>query len=536
MIENIPVHLLKGLLHLTQEELENKLKEQEELFIVQNTKFPKDLQWEWTEKCISNGVFFDLSKVRWVNIGAATQLTLLIEYAKKNGIEVFVALPTKVLTLKEQKADYGYSLKHNILKARKRVNSFLKVIQFDNAIKCEHIDNSTNVWVTETYEFQDKKTEINIEQFNAAFEIAIENTKTIFSQYNYKFILPLTWIDTAKEYNPEDFEKEFSKILTNTQRGLDSIDALSLKNVVLSELIKNVKEHAGGNTSYALLSIGLLPTTTLFKKNKEDEIISYSNSMEVDYIEALNKNKIENNIEIYFGDTGEGLVNVLKEEYEKHKNIKISGKKGYLNILEWSFNKWSTSKGDEEIRGTKGLYRIIRIVNKYNGIVLIRNNNLYGGYQKGGYSSAKWIDNKETTHFAHPGTFLHLKLCPNKESTNFNYSIKDSSSDIEWEVKRFELNEESIPRFDKWFSKLEAFKSDENLFLIFQSDKKIEDAKIKNFLTENLEIISRDRHPNGVVIYLADDIGESTLEDIIDSTNDMILKKTNNVVEQEAIA
>lgn len=536
MIENIPVHLLKGLLNLTQEDLENKLKEQEELFIVQNTKFPKNFQWEWKEKCMSNGVFFDLSQVRWVNIGAATQLTLLIEYAKKNGIEVFVALPTKVLTPKEQKADYSYSLKHNILKARKRVNSFLKVIHFDNAIKCEHIDNSTNVWVTEIYEFQDKKIEINIEQFNAAFEIAIEDTKTIFSQYNYKFILPLTWIDTAKEYNPEDFEKEFSKILTNIRRGLDSIDVLSLKNVVLTELIKNVNDHAGDNTSHALLSIGLLPTTTLAKKNEENEIISYSNSMERDYIVALNENEIKNNIEIYFGDSGKGLINTLKEEYEKQKNIRTFNKTGYLNILKWSFNKWSTSKREEEIRGTKGLYRINRIVNKYNGIVLIRNNDLYGGYQKGGYSSAKWIDNTKTTHFAQPGTFLQIKLCPNKESTNFNYSIKDSSSDIEWEVKRFELNEESIPRFDQWFSNLKALKSDENLFLIFQSDKKIKDLKIANFLNENLEIISRDRHPNAVVIYLADDIGESTLESIIDSTNEMILNKTDNVVEQEAIA
>ncbi len=135
MIENIPVHLLKGLLNLTQEELENILKKQEKLFIEQSTKNQSDLQWEWTDKCISNGVFFDLSQVRWVNIGAATQLTLLIEYAKKKGVETFVALPTKVLTSKEQKADYSYSIKLNILKARKRVNSFLKVIQFDKAIK-----------------------------------------------------------------------------------------------------------------------------------------------------------------------------------------------------------------------------------------------------------------------------------------------------------------------------------------------------------------------------------------------------------------
>lgn len=536
MIKNIPVHILKGLQNLTQEELENILEGQEKLFIEQNVKYRSDLQWEWTEKCISNGVFFDLSQVRWVNIGAATQLTLLIEYAKKKGVEVFVALPTKVLTSREQKADYSYDIKHNILKARKRVNSFLKVIQFDKAIKCEHIDSLTNVWLTEIYEFQDKKNDINIEQFNLSFESEIENTNTNYSQYNYKFILPLTWIGIVEEYNPEGFERELSKILTNDQRGLDNIDALSLKNVILSELIKNVKEHAGNNTSHALLSIGLLPTTTLAKKNKEDEIISYSNSKERDYIEALNKNEIKNNIEIYFGDSGKGLINDLKEEFEKQNNIRTSGKKGNLNILQWAFNKWSTSKIHEENRGTKGLYRIKRIVNKYNGIVLIRNSDLCGGYQKGGYSTAKWIANTETIYFSQPGTFIQIKLCPNKESTNFNYSIKDSRSDIEWEVKRYELNEESLHRFDKWFSRLKALKSDENLFLIFQSDNKIKDVEIGNFLNENLEIISRNRHPNAVVIYLADDIGESTLENIIDSTNEMILNKTDNLIEQEAIS
>ncbi len=535
MIDNIPVHLLKGLLNLTQEELENKLKEQEELFI-EHANYQNNPSWKWTDKCISNGVFFDLSQVRWINIGAATQLTLLIEYAKKEGVEVFVALPTKILTSREQKANYSYDVKHNILKARKRVNSFLKVIQFDKAIKCKHINNSTNIWLTETYEFQDKKSSMNIEQFNLAFESEIEDTNTNYSQYNYKFILPLTWIDTAAEYNPEDFEKEFSKILKNTQRGLDDIDALSLKNVILSELIKNVKDHAGDNTSHALLSIGLMPTTTLAKKNKKDEIISYSNSMERVYIEALNKSEIENNIEIYFGDSGKGLVNDLKANYENRKNAITSGKTGNLNILKWAFNKWSTSKTYEENRGTKGLYRINRIVNKYNGIVLIRNNDLYGGFQKGGYSTAKWIDNTKTTHYSQPGTFIQIKLCPNKESTNFNYSIKDARSDIEWEVKRYELNEESIYSFDKWFSNLETLKSDQNLFLIFQSDKKIKDAEIGNFLNENLEIISRDRHPNAVVIYLADEIGETTIDSIIDSTNAMILKNTNNVIEPEIIS
>ena len=105
---------------------------------------------------------------------------------------------------------------------------------------------------------------------------------------------------------------------------------------------------------------------------------------DADKEDKCKENEIKNNIEIYFGDSGKGLINTLKEEYEKQKDIRILSKSGYLNILKWSFNKWSTSKGNEEIRGTKGLYRINRIVNKYNGLVLIRNNDVYGGYQKGG--------------------------------------------------------------------------------------------------------------------------------------------------------
>ena len=47
----------------------------------------------WSKDAIESGIFFDLSKVEWVELEAIAQVILIIEEALRNGIRVEVALP-----------------------------------------------------------------------------------------------------------------------------------------------------------------------------------------------------------------------------------------------------------------------------------------------------------------------------------------------------------------------------------------------------------------------------------------------------------
>lgn len=210
-----------------------------------------------------------------------------------------------------------------------------------------------------------------------------DNKNINFSSFNYKYLFPITWINADINQNSvEELGIKFQEILSNIERGMSNIDVLSLKNVIISELLKNVREHAGENTKYGILAIGLLPTSVL-SKNKNGRCLFYTSKIEENYTSWLINNNIDNFIEIYFGDTGIGIVseplkNAYKKKFKKKDNLNKE------DVLKWAFDKWSSSKVEKNIRGTKGLYRINRIVNKYNGFFIVKTHELCGGFEKGG--------------------------------------------------------------------------------------------------------------------------------------------------------
>lgn len=88
---NYPLHVLKGIQTLTNDSLEKKLLES----LIIN---PNKISSNYWDKCnVENGIFFDLSKVRFSNLSAVTQLTLLIESAVRNNIQVYLALTTVIV-------------------------------------------------------------------------------------------------------------------------------------------------------------------------------------------------------------------------------------------------------------------------------------------------------------------------------------------------------------------------------------------------------------------------------------------------------
>ncbi len=520
---NKPLHLLSGIQSFTIDKLEKKLSEEETLFF--NNK-------KWNNKAKENGVFFDLSQVIWVNISAAFQLCLLVENAKKNNIQVYVSLPIRVLTTaEEESSSYSESIKTTIKNSRQKANDFLKVIQFDNAILCNHISNDNDVKVSEDYQFS---REFNFTHFKSVFSTS-NSLYTPLSEYhdfNYKYIVPLTWLHQENNSFQEISEK-IESILIDENRGLHHLDILSLKNVILYELLKNIREHTGDKTEHALFCIGLINSKSITTSNLEKKVITHSNNIEQDFLEGIIKSDINSVVEIYFGDSGDGLLsNDLKEKFnQKHLTgssiNNIDDPTNQYKLIKWSFDKWSTRK-DEKIRGTKGLYRIQRIVNKYNGIIHLRTGRVNGGYQKGGKPESTWVTTPQKNLFHQPGTLINIKLSPYKEILKYNLQTNRSIHKKKWQslIYEIEAEKDDTPElFIQWINNQSNFESFDNTVIIFKSNKNTSDDIIVKFLEDCLKFLSEFRHPLGVLVYIAINLGKETLRSLVESTNDLIIRE-----------
>lgn len=509
-----PVHLLRGIINLTSDEIERKLKNEEALYKVNN---------KWISCCVNNGIFLDLSQVRWCNLSAVTQLVLFVESAIKSNITVYVALPTIINTKKEVSSEHlTQEQKYLLLKGRKEANAFLKVVGFDEAVYCSHLKLKSKVFVTEEYEFEkhiDKDDELMFyEKFDRVLNpIGDKN----YERYNYKYIYPLTWINCGEETaDIEEIKVGLEKILSNKEKGLNSIDVLSLKNVVLSELIKNVREHSGHDTEYALISIGLINAKSLDYKFRRTKRLY---DIEDDYIDWITHEEIGSQVEIYFGDSGKGLLSdKYRQAYRRHNDNHCIDD---VECLKWAFDKWSTCKVDEEVRGTKGLYRINRIINKYNGLFHIRTGKVDGGYQKGGYESSVW-KKTDSELYNMNGTYVQIKLCPYNEVAKFSFYIENNWKKRKWISVRYVINKYDNDSFDEIINK--AIKTNDNVLLILDNENDVDDSVLQIFLEKKLALLSHLRHPNGVVVYIVKEIGELSVESIVDSINQIIVKEINN--------
>lgn len=488
-------HLFQGILYLDIINLEEKINlHQGSLFTI-------------------NDCFIDLSQVRFVELNAIAKLTLLVETLLKKNLTIFIALPTNKLTDKELKStDFDEGIRDNLLKTRIKANNFLKTVGFVKAIQEISTIYGKEIYLTENYSFG---IDFNPKSFQNSFEEIFKAKSIDYS--NYKYILPLQWINCEQGF--KDFtliEKRIDKILDDKDRGLEKVDVQGIKNVVFSELIKNVNEHS--DSKYALFTIGLISTTSLFKNRKGKK----ENPIEKDYIEWLKKDNIKFQVEIYFGDTGKGILNIDFEEKYKLNNS-VNSKK---EQLKWAFQKWSTLKNGELRRGTKGLYRIQRIVNKYNGLFNIITSNHNGGYRKGGLVSSEWI-HRECKHNTE-GTFIQIKLCPYIEAKEFKFSLKLNNTKKKWKT----INFKPTSIVESFESLKEYLETNDNLLLILNLNE-FEQSEIITFLEDKLSELSFEAHPCGLVIYLLSSLKNDTIQTITESVNEQITRKIGYEVFQE---
>ena len=499
MSKKNPQHILKGLIYLDLINLEEKLS----LFQSTNSI---DFGYEY---------FIDLSQVRFAELSATAQLLLRIESYLKKDFKIFIALPTVNLVEKEKESiSYSEELKLMLLNTRKKTNNFLKTIGFVKSLKDISYILKKEIYITEDYNFE---KEFNLDSFQEAFSEIFEAYDIEYD--NYRYVFPFEWINCKKGIEQFSIiEKRLDNILENPERGLEAIDVLGIKNVVISELVKNVIEHS--KSEYALFSIGLFNTQSLINESR----FKKTNPIEKEYIEWLKENTVPTQVEIIFGDSGCGI---LTNEFVKKFNVDSIGEK--LNDetrLQLAFQKWTTLKNDEPRRGTKGLYRIQRIVNKYNGLFHITTSAHNGGFRKGGLKEEEWLYRKVEASFE--GTIVQIKLCPYADVKKFRYVLKDNNKRKKWKTVQYNpnLNSDFLIEFKK------EVKLNDNLLVILNL-KDAEDQKAKDLLEICLPEFSYDSHPCAVVLYILSNLKNDTIQTSVESANAAIINNVGNEVFQE---
>ena len=495
-LNNQPIHQLKGLRTLNRLELDRKL----------SKNFTRTSEGTLFDNK-NLDIFFDLSQCRFCELGAIAKLTLIIDYHISIGDGIYIALPTLNKTDKEVLSkDFAEADKeHGIIRNRNKANRFLHTSGFVNAIqKSGQRHDNKKVFFTEDYNFESDN--FNVSSFRESFSV-IYDQKSI-DDYEYKYLLPLRWIQIDESINSfDEVGREFDKILSNPERGIESLDVKTIKNVIISELIKNVKEHA--EKSYALIGIGLIATRAYGSRDESD--------IENNYLKWVSHSGFESQVEICFGDTGVGiLTEQFKAKYRKPDNIKTDYSKEQLKI---AFQKWTSSKDNSPRRGTKGLYRILRIVNKYNGIIHVDTLNHWGGFQKGGKQEAKYLYRRNKAELQ--GTLINIKLNPYKQIRAFKYKLESNKTWKSWTSDKVLIDEE-LNCLREVKSKIQT---SENLLLIIDI-KDFEYLKNKEKLEKVFYEISRDAHPCAVVIYFMDNdqLDNDSISDILDSVNTRIVQ------------
>lgn len=451
-------------------------------------------------------IFIDLSKCQFAELGALAQLILVIESFLKNRHIIYFALPTTRLTERQAKSENSQEIAKKNLKLQILANNFLKKTGFISALQEIAKIHNAEIYFTEDYDYVSKKEGINIDGFKDSYSIVYE--ELIINDDNYKFLLPFRWIDCKNDQNEiRDLEKKLDKILENDQRGIETFDAQVIKNIILSELIKNVKMHA--KTRYAIFVVGLIQTRSILLSNQYKK----PNPIELEYLDYIKGNNIGTQVEIYFGDSGIGLLNEtyknkISDKFQFHKSN--SGK-----LLEYSFNKWSSIQDDEPRRGTKGLYRLKRIVDKYKGILHIKSSTSNGGFFQHKYDYREF-------NASFKGTFISVKLNPYKEIKSFKLTTLRRPNSKGWISTKLKIDKEL-----KCLDEIRFKILDEKNILILTDISIFNISKDSKILERFFYEISYISHPSAIVLYLIDsgsDINNDTIDTLIDSVQTYINK------------
>jgi orotate phosphoribosyltransferase len=473
---------------------------------------PVDLELYLSEAAISwktdggssagrtKGIFLDFSLVEWVDLSALVSVIVLVERALRDGLHVTVALPlcrasySEMEHLKAKPKDENF-INGNVNR-RVSVLRFLKYLRFEQALHPPHLqERQANLTILSAF---DPTLPVNEDEPELPHvQVVDEARQEPELEYSYKFTFPLTWLSAGAGDGGHSMARFLANVLhgkdqgDQTIRGLEAVDADTLTNVILYELLDNVKKHSGLANPAAIVTAWARP-----RKAIPDS--AYMIAAEKPYVTWLRQRDTPV-LEIIVGDSGDGVVTTLGGDYDEAVAAKavlpIGGLSRGENVLIWAFDRWSSSKTKGLDRGTRGLYRVDRIVKEYQGMVSIRCGEELAGFDHGGPAYDHQLSQSDRL-CAMPGTTLHLWLPPFRETPFPRQAEPSEQSEQSQEIFRLgELSDAGVQP-ETLLALQRVLQSAMTVFASCSGEKGWDSKAVESLLRKAAEL----RHPNALVI------------------------------------
>lgn len=440
-----------------------------------------------------NQLFIDLSALVWLNTSALVELILTIENLIVDGINVTVALPNQNMLIKEvrhlnQRPSDKFIIE-NTVRQRVKTRIWLYKLKIIQALSFEHLPKviKSNIQILDVF---DKDLYDKNPSYKECSYFKVHEGPDVHYEYkDYEFYVPLKWTDGSHNQIKEIKDKLQNSIL-------DPGHINSISEIIIKELTKNVKEHS--NKSHGLFCVGVTKFNPekIFKTDYHESEIKFFGHGKEQY---NNIQKGEFIIEIVFGDSGDGIIETLKD---------YSGIQSDCDIIRYAFDKWSTRvpyDDDENTylkRGTRGLYHVRRIMKNYDGMAAIRTSNYFAGFND---LINEPINEDKLAKFK--GTLLTLRLLP-KRSKTINYKYYPNLDLVHAtgiKYSRIQINIDNL--YEKELLKVgeESIKNSNTSFLFSLRFNHWNGVESKEFYNKKLRTLLCDlsnlRHPNVYVVY-----------------------------------
>lgn len=373
----------------------------------------------WNDRLASCGLIVDLSRVGWVEPDALVRIALLIEGAVcEAGVKVTVRLPLTRPTREEaavlqaasgrsatSEARAQASEGSRTLNRRQKASAVLEAMQFRTALEHQHIlDGPGSIsWVDDFDEISGGRASGTDEDEEEDFDPAGLD----LWYFDLQVIYPLDWIgDPAQERTSKRIE-DLAKVMWHGSGRIYGCDGDTLAGVIVKELAENTIEHSG--REFSLLAAWMRPDRVSLK---DHEVLR----CEEPFAASCRGKPL---VGITVGDSGLGIPQVLRRAYDGERPLRET--EGPVTeedqILAWACDKWSTTTDSSDRRrrdrrGTRGLFRVRQIVEKYGGCLTLRAERSYVGYDFG--SNRPTSDIAESRHnyslARSPGTVVHARI------------------------------------------------------------------------------------------------------------------------------
>jgi hypothetical protein len=316
----------------------------------------------------------DLSQIQFAEFTALAQILLLAEAAARDRRPVHVDLPR--VSPMPGNADGTESRLHQ---RRLHCLRFLRATGFTAAIRLPHLPEAQ---VTPTPSEASTAVDPDAPDPVEIWEPTWEKPETDIRRHHIKRrVLPFRWIPAKKGEDLFHSDEIVNVIRGLRVTGLKERDAQRLANSIVFELVENVAIHASPGTGappHALVG-GLFVDESLRRAllRLRDEITGRERAIPPTPPGGL---------QLLVGDSGRGLVQTLQPHTAQEDADRLPAKgngewSGPQSVALHSLERRSTSTGNQdEIRGTRGLWRVREVVRRYEGSLLIHTRDALAGY------------------------------------------------------------------------------------------------------------------------------------------------------------